>query len=160
MRRHRHGAARFGTRQSSDAIRPVTPRGPGCSVRRWFKRTVSDRAQLHDPVGIVAGEAEELLQQGVVSVDEVQGERRMGLLGAPGEQNQVVVEVALPVAQLGERPAVVRGAVVQALDPAPVVCLVAPSPARSGPGVGVRGRRRGAPLVCLLRCMSTQLPSG
>ena len=54
---------------------------------------------------VVAGEAEELLQQGVVSVDEVQGERRMGLLGAPGEQNQVVVEVALPVAQLGERPA-------------------------------------------------------
>ena len=32
----------------------------------------------------MAGEAEELLQQGVVSVDEVQGERRMGLLGAPG----------------------------------------------------------------------------
>ena len=25
---------RSGTRQSSDEIRPVTPRGPGCSVRR------------------------------------------------------------------------------------------------------------------------------
>ena len=29
MRRHRHGAPRSGTRQSSDEIRPVTPRGPG-----------------------------------------------------------------------------------------------------------------------------------
>jgi hypothetical protein len=33
MRRHRHGAARSGTGQSSDEIGPVTPRGPGCSVK-------------------------------------------------------------------------------------------------------------------------------
>jgi hypothetical protein len=34
MRGHRHDAARSGTRQSFDEIRPVTPRGPGGSVRR------------------------------------------------------------------------------------------------------------------------------
>jgi hypothetical protein len=34
MRRRRHGAARSLTRQSSHEIRPVIPRGPGCSVRR------------------------------------------------------------------------------------------------------------------------------
>ncbi len=39
MRRHRHGAPRSGTRQSSNEIRPVTPRGPGCSVRRSLSDT-------------------------------------------------------------------------------------------------------------------------
>ena len=58
----RHDAA---TPTASEAAISTTLRSHGFA-RRWFKRTVSDRAQLHDPVGVVAGEAEELLQQGVV----------------------------------------------------------------------------------------------
>ena len=46
MRRHRHGAARSGTRQSSDKIGPVTPRGPGCSVRRSLSDTWKPEVRL------------------------------------------------------------------------------------------------------------------